>query len=102
VLEDGEIIRVGDLEIEAVALPAYSQEAFVFRHEHVVFTGPALGAGSVGYEHPGYAEVLLREMIEQKLLSLPRHTVVLPREGPPSTIGLERDTNAAFTVPTDQ
>jgi glyoxylase-like metal-dependent hydrolase (beta-lactamase superfamily II) len=93
VLEHGRTLTVGKLEIQTIGMPAHSQEAFSFRLGHLLFSGPVLAAGSIGFEHPGYGVVLLQEMIHERLLELPASTVVLPRSGPPSTIGLERETN---------
>jgi len=96
-LEDREPVRVGTLEVTPIAIPVHSQDMFSLLLGHVVFTGPVLQAGTVGVEHPGYAGVLLREMLTDRLLSLPGETLVLPREGPPTTIGLERAANPQLT-----
>jgi len=97
--EDGTTIELGSERIETLGLSAHSHDARAFRCRHLLFSGPVLTAGDMAAEHPGYSRVLLREMIEHRLLTLPPDTVVLPREGPPTTIGLERETNIALRGP---
>ncbi|MFP4373467.1 MAG: hypothetical protein ACLFPO_03985 [Spirochaetaceae bacterium] len=96
---EGTTIGLGDRVIAPIMLPAYSRDARAYRCAHLVFCGPVLSAGGIAPGYPGYAGVLLREMIKERLFSLPPDTVVLPREGPPTTVGLERRTNPAFTAP---
>ena len=96
-IEDGYVLRVGDLEINTTAITAHSQDALTFAVDHLLFTGPVLSAGDIGMEHSGYPYVLSGEMIRDRLLGRPASTLILPREGPPSTVGLERTTNHALT-----
>jgi hydroxyacylglutathione hydrolase len=93
VVAEGTTITLGDREITTIALPAHSQDARAYMYGHLLFCGPEMSAGGIAPGHPGYSGVLLRKMIHERLLSLPPETIVLPREGPPTTIGLERDTN---------
>jgi glyoxylase-like metal-dependent hydrolase (beta-lactamase superfamily II) len=95
---DTEEIAMGETRLHAMTLPAHSQDARAYRCGHLLFSGPVLHAGGIAGEHPGYSGVLLREMIRERLLSLPAYTLVLPREGPPTTIGLEKTTNPALTA----
>jgi glyoxylase-like metal-dependent hydrolase (beta-lactamase superfamily II) len=95
---DGTTISLGDQEITTIALPAHSQDARAYMCGHLLFCGPVISAGGIAPGHPGYSGVLLREMIHERLLSLPQATIVLPREGPPTTIGLERRTNPALST----
>ncbi|MFO8065636.1 MAG: hypothetical protein ACQETQ_00795 [Spirochaetota bacterium] len=98
VIEDGYILRVGNMEIRTIAITAHSQDALAFAVDHLVFPGPILSAGDIGVEHSGYPYVLSGEMIRDRLLGLPPSTLILPREGPPSTVGLERTTNPALSA----
>jgi len=94
---EGTTISLGEREITTIALPAYSQTARAYMYGHLLFCGPVISAGRVAPGYPDYSGVLLREMIHELFLSLPPETVVLPREGPPTTIGLERQTNSALS-----
>jgi len=98
---EGTTISLGDREITTIGLPSHSQDARAYLCGHLLFCGPVISAGGIAPGHPGYSGVLLREMIHERLLSLPSETVVLPREGPPTTIGLERRTNPALSTTGD-
>lgn len=98
---EGTTIALGDREITTIALPAHSQDARAYICGHLLFCGTVLSAGGIAPGYPGYSGVLLREMIQERLLSLPPETVVLPREGPPTTIGLERYTNPELRAAAD-
>ncbi len=101
VVGEGATISLGDREITTIGLPAHSQDARAYMYGHLLFCGPVISAGGIAPGHPGYSGVLLREMIHERLLSLPPETIVLPREGPPTTIGLERRTNPALSTTGD-
>lgn len=101
VAAEGTAITLGDREITTITLPAHSQDARAYICGHLLFCGPVLSAGGIAPGHPGYSGVLLREMIHERLLSLPPETIVLPREGPPTTVGLERHTNPALALTGD-
>jgi len=98
VIEDGYILRLGNMEIRTISIPAHSQDALAFSVDHLLFSGPILSAGDIGVEHTGYPYVLSGEMIRERLLGLPPYTLILPREGPPSTVGLERAANPALNA----
>jgi glyoxylase-like metal-dependent hydrolase (beta-lactamase superfamily II) len=60
----------------------------------VVFTGDALFAGGIGRsDFPGGDGHLLVKSIQEKLLTLPPDTRVLPGHGPESTIQEEKTGN---------
>ncbi|MFO7780751.1 MAG: hypothetical protein R6W94_03925 [Spirochaetia bacterium] len=101
VTAEGTTIGLGDREITTIALPAHSQDARAYMYGHLLFCGPVISAGGIAPGHPGYSGVLLREMIHERLLSLPPETIVLPREGPPTTVGLECRTNPALRTTGD-
>ena len=95
-IEDGEVLEVGALNLEALYTPGHATGhlAFYIPSEGLVIAGDALFAGSVGrVDLPGgNAEVLMRS-IEERLMTLPDETRVLPGHGPETTIGHERATN---------
>ncbi len=62
--------------------------------QHVVITGDALFAGSIGRtDLPGASHSQLLENIRAQLMSLPAQTRVLPGHGPATTIDQERRSN---------
>jgi glyoxylase-like metal-dependent hydrolase (beta-lactamase superfamily II) len=95
-IADDEAIEVGGLRLHALFTPGHAPGhlAFYAEGQGVVFAGDALFAGSIGRtDLPGGSmEVLLRS-IEERLLTLPDETRVLPGHGPETTIARERQTN---------
>ncbi|MFP4637220.1 MAG: hypothetical protein ACLFM6_02155 [Spirochaetaceae bacterium] len=91
--DDGDVLTLGMYSIEARTISPHVPDTRVFRCGHLLFSGPVLSAGTIIAEQPGYSGVLMRRAVRERLLSLPPETLVMPREGPPSTIGVERSTN---------
>ena len=95
-LENGEVVRVGDLSFVALYTPGHAPGhlAFYSADEGVVISGDALFAGSVGrVDLPGGSMEVLMRSINERLLTLPDDTVVLSGHGPETTIGQERAHN---------
>jgi hydroxyacylglutathione hydrolase len=95
-IEDGEVVRVGDLSFAALYTPGHAPGhlAFYSADEGVVISGDALFAGSVGrVDLPGGSMEVLMRSINERLLTLPDDTVVLSGHGPETTIGDERAHN---------
>jgi hydroxyacylglutathione hydrolase len=95
-IEDGQVLEVGGLKLEARYTPGHAPGhlAFYAESEAVVFAGDALFAGSVGRTDlfGGNMEVLMRS-INERLMTLPDETQVLPGHGPQTTIADERRHN---------
>ncbi len=123
-LADGEVVRVGNTEIEAISTPGHAaahHAYLVTDHARVddpwmVLTGDALLVGDAGRPdlHAGgertaeeMARMLYRSLTE-RLLALPDHLLVYPAHyagsvcgrglsgNPASTVGFERRHNAAL------
>jgi hydroxyacylglutathione hydrolase len=95
-IEDGEVVRVGDLSFSALYTPGHAPGhlAFYSADEGVVISGDALFAGSVGrVDLPGGSMEVLMRSINERLLMLPDETVILSGHGPETTIGEERAHN---------
>ena len=93
---DGDILKVADRECLVLQVPGHSKGlvAYYFPTEGVVFSGDALFKMSIGRtDLPGGDYQELIESIEEKLLTLPRETVVLTGHGPSTTIGFEQTNN---------
>ena len=129
-LADGEVVRLGNTEIEAIATPghALAHNAYLVS-DHVrgdepwlVLTGDALLVGDAGRpdlhahgEHTGeqMAGTLYRSLTE-KLLALPDHLVLYPSHysgsvcgralsaTPVSTVGFERRHNTALRFDSEE
>jgi len=95
-IEDREVLDVGGLRLEALYTPGHAPGhlAFYVADEGIVLSGDALFAGSVGRTDLfGGDMALLMRSINERLLTLPDETRVLPGHGPETTIGEERAHN---------
>src|SRR5215218_2316930 len=95
-IEDEELLDVGGLRLRSLYTPGHAPGhlAFYAAEEGLVLSGDALFAGSVGRTDlfGGDMDLLLRS-INERLLTLPDETRVLPGHGPETTIGEERAHN---------
>jgi hydroxyacylglutathione hydrolase len=95
-IEDEEILEVGGLRLKSLYTPGHAPGhlAFYLADDRLVLSGDALFAGSVGRtDLLGGDMDLLMCSINERLLTLPDETRVLPGHGPESTIGEERAHN---------
>lgn len=99
-LEDGQTLELAGTTVGVLHTPGHTRGHCCFHlpEEDVLFSGDQLFAGSVGRTdlEGGSFEALMRSM-EDKVLSLPDETVVLPGHGPDTTVGRERETNPFLT-----
>lgn len=92
-LEHGQIIAVGDEELEVRFTPGHAPGHVIFVHHagRQVFAGDTLFQGSIGrFDLPGADGPTLLRSIREQLLSLPDDYVVYPGHGGATTIGEER------------
>lgn len=89
-LRDGDKIRIGDLEIEALHVPGHSIDSLVYHIGAAIFTGDTLSSGTIASTQSHIEKNLLIKSIKEKLLSLPDSTIVYPGHGPISKISIEK------------
>lgn len=93
-LEDGDILKLGELELKVLHTPGHTPGSISVAVDGVVFTGDALFAGSIGRTDFAYGDQdQLIESIRGKLLTLKDSTTIYPGHGEPSTIGEEKMSN---------
>ena len=93
-LVDGDEVNIGDVTLKTLYTPGHSPGSLSFVHEGILFSGDTLFCGGVGRtDLPGGSWEDLIASIQNKILSLPNETVVLPGHGPHSTVGQERSGN---------
>jgi len=97
-VEEGEIIKLGALELKILHTPGHTQGSISIITEGLAFTGDALFAGSIGRTDlaSGNHDQLIRS-ITDKLLTLKDDTVIYPGHGGRSTIGEEKKSNPFFS-----
>jgi len=95
-LTPGEIIQVGNLQLDVLFTPGHApgHVSFYLRQENVVFDGDVLFNQSIGRtDLPGGDMPLLLQSIREQLLVMPDETHVLSGHGAATTIGQERASN---------
>lgn len=95
-LEHGQIIHVGEEELEVRFTPGHAPGHVVFVHHagRQVFAGDTLFQGSIGrFDLPLADESTLLRSIRQQLFTLPDDYAVYPGHGEATEIGFERKHN---------
>jgi len=95
-LEEGRVIAITGLSGNILATPGHTQGSVCLHlpAQDVLIAGDTLFAGSVGRtDLPGGDTRTLIRSINDKLLTLPDETIVVPGHGPSTTIGEERASN---------
>jgi len=88
---DGEVIDIGDLQLEAIHTPGHTPGSICFRLEAHLFSGDTLFPGGPGATRfPGSDFDQIMESLETRLFTLPDATKVYPGHGAFTTIGKER------------
>ncbi len=93
-LADGDILRLGDLELEIIHTPGHTPGSISARCGNMLFSGDVLFLEGIGRtDLPGGDHQTLIRTIREKLLVLPDSVRVFPGHGPETTIGHERRNN---------
>ncbi len=95
-LEEGELIRFGDIEFSLLFTPGHSPGSLTLYNESesYVIAGDVLFRGSIGRtDLPGGDFQTLIHSIKTELLTLPDEVKVYCGHGPTTTIGHERSSN---------
>jgi len=92
-LDDAEVIEVGKIRLHVIHSPGHTPGSISFLIEGapVLFSGDTLFPGGPGNTKPADADfdTIIRS-IDNRLFTLPAHTVVMPGHGVDTTIGTER------------
>jgi len=93
-LNDGDLIKIGTIDLEAIHTPGHTKGSVCFRHQKKLFAGDTLMAGTVGRASlkTNDFEILLHS-IKEKLLVLSDDITVYPGHGPKTAIETERKYN---------
>jgi glyoxylase-like metal-dependent hydrolase (beta-lactamase superfamily II) len=102
-LEDGEIIRLGNYELQVIFTPGHApgHVCFYCVTENFLIGGDVLFRNSVGRtDLPGGNSTVLLSSIRNRLFTLPENVTVYAGHGPTTTIGYEKQNNpfAGLTV----
>lgn len=95
-LADGSVVKVAGIAAEVHHTPGHTEgsSCLYLADEALLIAGDTLFAGGVGRtDLPGGDHRTLIRSIEERLMTLPETTVVLPGHGPKTTFGREKDMN---------
>jgi hydroxyacylglutathione hydrolase len=95
-LEDGTVLEIGDLRVEALHTPGHSPGHLAFAADDAVFTADVLFRDAVGGTRTGFDQV--RSSVMDVLMQLPPETIVYPGHTVETTIGREWDENPFVRV----
>ena len=101
-LKDGDVLNVGTLETKVIHTPGHTPGSVCYFVEGNLFTGDTLFVGAAGRtDLTGGSLEMLIDSIENKILPLPRETVIWPGhdygDTPTSTLGREMEENPYIT-----
>ncbi len=95
-LEDGEVLKIGDIELEVLHLPGHTpgHVGFINKAHNVAFTGDVLFQQSIGRtDFPRGNHSDLIASIKNKLFPLGDKMIIVAGHGQPTTVGEERQYN---------
>ncbi|MDE6549561.1 MAG: MBL fold metallo-hydrolase [Muribaculaceae bacterium] len=95
-LKEGDVVKIGRGELQVLHVPGHSPGSICLydKADDFVIVGDTLFQGSIGRtDLPGGNHRQLVDAIKNKLLTLPRDTMVLSGHGDKTSIGEEWDSN---------
>jgi glyoxylase-like metal-dependent hydrolase (beta-lactamase superfamily II) len=99
-LAGGQRLDLAGIDFEVIHTPGHTPGhcCFHLEDEGILFAGDQLFAGSIGRtDLPGGDYAALMRSMQERVLTLPDETTVLPGHGPATTISRERLTNPFLT-----
>lgn len=88
IVEDGDIIKVGNLDIKTIHTPGHSSGSVCYATYDALFSGDTLFSGYIGRtkDFPGANAQDLKDSLINKVLILPQSFILYPGHGINSTI----------------
>ena len=93
-IEDGDIIKLGNLEIKVIHTPGHTQGGVCYYTENSLFSGDTIFRESVGrcdLEGGNFNQLV--ESIKNKIFALPENVTIYPGHGKSTTVGWEKENN---------
>ena len=93
-INDGDIIKLGELEIKVIYTPGHTQGGVCFYVDGNLFSGDTIFRESVGrcdLEGGDFDQIV--ESIESKIFTLPPETIIYPGHGRKTTVEWEKTHN---------
>ncbi|MDR2194264.1 MAG: MBL fold metallo-hydrolase [Treponema sp.] len=95
-IQDGDVFSIPPFRIEAFSIPGHTTDSVIYNIGNLLFTGDSLSAGLVGKTFSLYGARIQLNALQSKIFSLPGDYMVLPGHGPPSSLDVERKSNAGI------
>lgn len=93
-VKDGDIIKIGNTEIKAIATPGHTKGGMCYLIEDKLFSGDTVFLGSCGRcDLPEGDFDTIVKSIKEKVFTLPENVEVYPGHGPKTTIAHEKKFN---------
>jgi hydroxyacylglutathione hydrolase len=93
-VEDGDIIKIGDLDLRVIHTPGHTPGSMSILVENNLFCGDLIFFGSIGRtDLPGGSRDEMHHSLHAKAMMLPDETNIYPGHGPVTTVGREREEN---------
>ena len=90
-VEDGEIIKLGNLDIKVLHTPGHTQGGVCYLVENILFSGDTIFRECVGRcDLDGGDFIQIVESIKNKIFTLPEDTIIYSGHGSSSTVGWEK------------
>lgn len=90
-LDGGEHIKCGKIDLEVLYTPGHTQGSLSFRTGRYLFSGDTLFPGGPGKTSSPHDFSMIMESIETKIMPLPDDTVILPGHGEAGDLKVERE-----------
>ena len=90
-VNDGDILKLGNLEIKVIHTPGHTQGSVCYLADDKLFSGDTIFRESVGrcdLEGGDFNQII--ESIENKIFTLPEDTLIYPGHGKMTSVGLEK------------
>jgi hydroxyacylglutathione hydrolase len=95
-LDDGEILECGNLELEVLHTPGHTPGSICLRVDGYLISGDTIFPGGPGKTARAEDFQTVLTSIREAVLTLPDETVILPGHGTATTVGKERPLIEAF------
>jgi hydroxyacylglutathione hydrolase len=91
-----EHFEAAGITFQPIFIPGLHNDSILYYSNPVLFTGTLLTAGLIEKADESYGRALLSYCMEETLRSLPSSTIILPSQGPPSSVKSELMVNFDF------
>lgn len=97
-IKDGEIIKIGELEVKVLHTPGHSPGSVSYQVEDNLFVGDLIFSGSIGRtDLPGGNYHSLINSVQTMIFTFPDETKIHPGHGPSTSVGHEKKFNPFFS-----